>query len=161
MTKNYFFFILLLGGLSFLSCNNNDDQPEKADPEGDCFTAKIDGELFESDNARGTYLTGSVDIMTLSATSGITDLPTFGISILAGSEGTFDILAQNGADVTATYSPAALTSTVIYGSTSGSMTISEWNTTDKRISGTFNFEGVNGDMETIQVTEGFFDIGYQ
>jgi hypothetical protein len=42
-----------------------------------------------------------------------------------------------------------------------SLTIEEQGTGAKRTKGIFNFEGVNADSETIQVTEGYFYLGYQ
>jgi hypothetical protein len=61
----------------------------------------------------------------------------------------------------ALYAPDPITSTVEYGTTSGSLTIQEYDTAAPRIKGTFSFEGENIDGETIQVTEGSFDLMYQ
>lgn len=156
MKKYTYFICFLLLGISIMSCNKDDEEtPEKLDPQGDCFTAKIDGELFESDNVTATSL-GL--FMSVGATFGTTDVPTFGLTLLNTAEGTYSFTGQ--AEVVGTYSPGALTSTVIYGSTSGSLTITENDTSDKRIKGTFNFTGEGDAGATIQVTEGLFDVGY-
>jgi uncharacterized protein DUF6252 len=154
--KNHFpLFFLMIACLALASCKK--DEVNNCDPDGDCFSAKIDGVLFESDNVTGTLVI--FDVISIGATSGTNPVPTFGLFLITTAEGTYSFSTPD--DVTAEYSPGALTSTTLYGATSGSLTIQEHDTASKRIKGTFNFEGDDGNGGKIQVTEGFFDLGYQ
>ena len=159
MTKNCFLLFILAFGLILFSCGNDDDQPEpqkQCDPDGDCFRAKIDGQLFEGEDVKGIkILFGVINI----AAAGPSGAPTFAVNLVNTAEGTYDFAPQ--ADVTATYSPSVVTSTDIYAAISGSLTIQSHDTTARQVSGIFNFEGINANNDTVQVTEGFFDLGYQ
>lgn len=156
MTKHFFPILLFMACILAISCNNGDDDPSgKGDPEGDCFTAKIDGELFEADNVKGTEI---FSIINIGATYGTTEVPTFGVNINSSTSGTYELGSQT--DVTAFYAPAALNSTEQFAAVSGSLTIEEHDLGFNTIKGTFNFTGRNADGETIEVTEGFFDLTY-
>jgi Family of unknown function (DUF6252) len=140
------------------ACNKNKDNDiQKLDPEGDCFTAKVDGVLFESDNVTGT---NTSLVLVIGATSGSTTLQVFGINLINTNVGTYAISVQSGAEATATYAPSSLSLPVLYVGTSGTLTISEHDTIEKRIKGTFSFEGDDGAGGTISVTEGLFDLRY-
>ena len=154
--KNHLLCLCLaLACLATSSCKKDED--DKLDPEGDCFTAKVDGQMFESDNVTGTL--AIFDLITVSATSGNGPVPTFGLTLVTTDVGTYSFAAQS--DVVGLYAPDPLTSSEEFGATSGTLTIQEHNAASKRLRGTFSFEGTNIDGETIQVTEGFFDLGYQ
>lgn len=157
MTKNYFYLLLMMISFTVLSCSKDDDD-NKLDPQGDCFTAKIDGASFESDNVTGSLFGG---LLNIGATFGTTNVPTFGLNIWADSEGTFDIVPSSGTTATAQYSPAAAANaTDSYLGSSGTLVIEDWDKSNKTIRGTFEFEGINSDGETISVTDGFFDLTY-
>lgn len=153
MKKHMSLLYVVLVSLLFVCCNKDDSS--KLDPEGDCFTAKVDGVLFESDNVIGNQVFASIAI---SATQGVTDVPTFALTLTATAEGTYSFDSPN-LEVTSFYTPVAGLPN-IYGATTGSLTIEEHDPAAKRIRGTFNYEGINGNGEAVQVTEGFFDLVY-
>ncbi len=156
--KHLFLPLLVLAVVSFGCNKDSDDEPEKLDPEGDCFTAYIDGEFFNSDNVLGTEVLG----LTISATFGTTNLQTFGFNLFNTNVGTYTFTPQTGTEATAQYSEGSLLSPDIYFSDGGTITITEHDEAGKRIKGTFSFEGINtiDQTMTIEVTDGIFDLGY-
>jgi len=158
MKTRFLHFSLTLILLSISNCNKSDEGPTKLDPEGDCFTAVIDGQAFNSDNVTGTD-TGL--LLTIGATLGTTTLQTFGINLTNTAAGTYPISIQPGTQVIAQYSEGPLTSQTIYAGVSGSLTIEEHNTSEKRIKGTFSFEGDDSTGNMVSITDGIFDLKYQ
>ena len=139
--------------LAVASCGKDND--ETLDPEGDIFKAKIEGKQFNSDNVTGTQVFG---IIMIGATFGA-DAETFDLTLIATDEGTYSFDTQS--DVAGFYVPSALSSTEQFGAYTGSLTIEKHDAAKKRISGVFEFDGINADNETIQITDGFFDLVYQ
>jgi uncharacterized protein DUF6252 len=153
--KNHFpLFFLMIACLAFVSCKK--DEINNCDPDGDCFSAKIDGVNYEGDDVSGYQVFASIII---GAKSGTNPAPIFDLTLIATSAGTYAFDTQS--DVVGFYTPDPLGSTDQYVATSGTLTIQEHDTAARRIKGTFSFEGDNTNGETIQVTEGSFDLGYQ
>ncbi len=155
-------FILLcflsISSLAFFTCNDDDGGPSKLDPEGDCFTAKIDGELWEGESISGMRLMFGSDQINISATKPTAELPTFSISIFQLMEGTYTFGTIDN-EVSGQYTMLSPITNI--GAVSGSLTLSTFDEINKRVEGVFNFEGEGGNGEMISVTEGFFDIGYE
>lgn len=157
MKVKFLFYSLVLSALFISSCNKDDD-PEKLDPQGDCFTAKIDGAFFNSDNVTGTRAFNII----INASFGTTTVQTFAINIFDPNitAGTYPIAAQTGTIITIQYMPSSLTSSTEFSSTSGTLIVEEHNVSEKKIRGTFNFEGEDTQGNPVSVTEGVFDVKY-
>ena len=154
--KNLIFSLsLLVACMAALSCNKDGDD-QQCDSDGDCFTATVGGESFVSDNVTGTLV--FFGGLSIGATAGKTDPRTFGLVLTATTAGTYTF---GSGDVAATYSPAALSSSVIFSASSGSLTISQHDTAARHISGSFSFEGADAEGNPVEVTDGSFDLTYQ
>jgi Family of unknown function (DUF6252) len=151
--KNHFLpFFLMLACLAVASCKKDN----KLDPDGDRFSAKIDGELFEANKVTGTQISGVITIGAASSASGV---PTFGVSIATSILSTYKFGTQS--KVSAFYSPVASNPTNQYVAKSGSLTIEEHDVGYNTIKCTFNFTGINASGETIEVTDGSFELKYE
>jgi hypothetical protein len=150
--KNHFPFFFLLACLALASCKKDN----KLDPDGDRFSAKIDRELFEANKVTGTRISG---VITIGATSGASGIPAFGVSIATSILGTYEFGSQS--KVSAFYTPAVSNSTNQYAAKSGSLTIEEHDIGYNTIKCTFNFTGINASGETIEVTDGSFELEYE
>lgn len=157
MDTKLLLLLFLAPFILFTSCNNDDDGMKKLDPEGDCFTALVDGDFFNSDNVTGT---DAGFVLTVGATLGTADVQIFGLSLFTQDVGTYEITAMGGADVTATYAEGPLQTPTQYAALSGSLTITEHDMANQRIKGNFAFEGTGPNNMTVTITEGVFDLGY-
>ena len=154
MKKHFQFLFPALLVLALASCKK--DNSNNCDPQGDCFSAKIDGAQFNSDNVTGTAIFGAVNI---GATFGTTTVQAFQVALSNTATGTYDLSTPTDAIVD--YYPSALNGEV-YSSSSGSLTIDSHDIAAKKIKGTFSFEGTNpASGATISVTAGMFELTYQ
>ena len=157
MPSKYLLLLYIFSLALLSSCNKGDDGLAKLDPEGDCFTAMVDGAFFNSDYVTGTDV-GFV--LTIGATLGTSTVQIFGLSLFTTDVGTYDITAMSGADVTATYAEGPFQTPTQYAALTGSLTITEHDIAAQRIKGSFAFEGTGPNNMTVTVTEGIFDLGY-
>ena len=155
MRANTFLFTLVLATLFFTTCKKTDDNPsDKLDPEGECFTALVDGQAFNSDNVVGTDF-GT--LLNIRADFGVANFQSFGFNLVNRDIGTYDIPSE----VVAEYSEGPLTDQVLYTGESGSLTIQEHDLSAKNIKGIFNFEASDTTGLSVTITEGYFDVKYQ
>jgi len=182
MKKNHFFNWILFAFIVFQFAACEDESLEGEFPQGDdpsviedgAFVAKIDGNSFEADIANGVLNTSN----TLTITGTITETgKKIVMTIENASVGSFSIIAnlgtENGAyyfensDVTNPY-----VSTNIY-NTVGILNITEFDTTNLKVTGTFDFTGArmvldadgnpildgqgNPTLESIDITSGAFN----
>ena len=157
MKPKLLLFLLLLPLALFTSCNKDNEDMSKRDPDGDCFTARVDGDFFNSDNVTGT---DAGFVLSSGATLGTADVQIFGLSLLVRDVGTYDITAMSGAEVTATYAEGPLQTPTQYAALSGSLTITEHDMATQRLKGNFAFEGTGPNNMTVSVSEGVFDLTY-
>ena len=158
MKKILYPIFLALFTLMAVSCDNEPLEGEFGDPNGPgggssggSFVATVDGSSFVADQAQAASAFETTTIMGARATG-----ESISFVFSGTGTGTFDLGATN----LATYVAAG--STNPYGSTEGSITISEF--TNTSISGTFSFTaervvtGEDGteETQTVQITEGSF-----
>lgn len=148
--------LILLSLFSLLHSCNEDEVTIK----NGCFSALIDGVLHESNDVSGTF---NGHVLILGGTVSSTNKPTIALYILTDEEGEYEFKTiEENSRVIGLYRPQPLTNaTLDYSSTSGIMNIEHWKHNQKQIQGTFNFEGVNEQSDTISVTEGEFSIWYE
>ena len=152
---------------SFNSCK--DDDGDGVPDILDKMTATIDGQQWSSVARVATYTsTEAGDIITITATSGVTAATgEFLNLIIRGSElRTYDLtitLVGSEFECTANYKPDA-SGTDIYTGQSGTITLTKFDSVNKKISGTFSFTVAKvGELTTTkQITNGTFtDLVYQ
>lgn len=168
MKLSTLFSLALLTSFLFLACNNDDDQqPEKLDPEGDCMTATIDGEFFNGEDVKVTVLPVGESITLVGIINNLTtlELKTLTINIVRTTTegpippGTY-LLEDNFGNITSQYVDGPLTTPTNHGYAMGTLVILEHDTTAKRIEGEFNLEGEDEDGNASSITDGYFDIKY-
>ncbi|MBS1596652.1 MAG: hypothetical protein JST75_00395 [Bacteroidetes bacterium] len=148
--------------LSFFSCSKelSNEALENGKGVAGSFRAKIDGASWvATNNISATVLTGLINITGTSS-----DGKTINISLLAGATGTYAL--DENSDGLASLNQTEATGPAIYGTnqssdpakSSGTVTITSIDQTNKTISGTFSFNGYD-DATTVTkvVTEGVFD----
>lgn len=148
-----FTFILIAS-----SCKDDEVPNLKPDPEGDCFTAMIDGEAYESDNVSAIYTEGSPsNEITIDATSSTGTMSKFQLNIISPRSHVFQLDPSLPIqEATVLYFPDGGASQN-FAATSGAITVSTFDATEKRIAGTFQFNIVSVDEE-ISITTGVFDV---
>lgn len=148
--------ILFLGMMPILFTSCGKDKNCSGDNEGDVFTVELDGDKYCSGLVNTVY-PSITKIMTITATGVSLDPELFTILVLEPSVGTFAFDNTN----TISYGPSLLDASNQYQSENGSITISVFDTLEKRISGTFNgtFQNLL-DSTTIEFTNGIFDASY-
>lgn len=148
MRKILFVFSVFL---IFTTCSEDDIDEVLAD-----MTASIDGEDWES-VTRVTVLKDDSFIITATTLTG----ETLVITILGNTEDEYSITTSEYG-FTAVYKESASTSTDdAYAAYSGTVELTEVNTSSKTISGTFSFKMLKGVSTTIEVTDGEFnDLNY-
>lgn len=153
--------LAFLSLLFLFSCNKNDDN-NNGGGEGQpiastSFTAKIDGNNFAGDSSIG-YLPQGFNALFLQSVDG--EARAFEIAIYDfDGEGTypFSSSSESFAGYTSDTSSVNSSYTTQSENGGGSITVSEYNTTDSIISGTFSFIAQNLDDETtVDITEGSF-----
>lgn len=150
------FLFLFAAALFTTACNDDDGSPSPIINPSAKLSCNIDGSSWSAvtrvtTNTQGTFvISGS----TLSSDA-------LNITIIGESTGTYTLgTAQYG--FSATYSPVASNTDSVYQALNGTVVLSEVNTTDKKISGTFNFNArnVTNLSNEITVTDGVFTALY-
>lgn len=146
---------MMILALLVASCSL-DDAEEFVDNLIPDMSANIDGNLWEADVPVAQLKDGKF-IITGAALNGETVV----ITVNGSDEGSYE-LSLTSAQCAAVYKETANTSTEdAYPSVSGTVVISEVNSTGKSISGTFTFVVTRGLNDTKQISDGVFeDIRY-
>ena len=155
-TKRITALILFISTLFFYTCGSDDNIIE--DPpitNNNIFSAKIDGELVEFENASGSMNVGQGYLL---GVDGYNENPYKDISIFFDTldVGTYPLFfnSPNRMD----YYPA-FGSNFVKTAKSGSLTIAIHDAAAKRIEGTFDF--VTGFSDSVVVTEGIYKVTYR
>ncbi|MEA3444602.1 MAG: DUF6252 family protein [Bacteroidota bacterium] len=138
----------LLTIFSFSSCDKEDLKIFAT------MTAKIDGQAWTS-SLRTTELLSEKFVITASSLGGeLIVITTFGIA-----EGTYTLsLIPTVTEMSAVYKASTdATTEDTYAALEGEIVLTEVDTNEKTISGTFKFSALNLLTETIEITEGKFD----
>jgi len=124
------------------------------------MSATIDGKNWNS-TTRVTVKNSTGFIITAQQVS--TTLVTSSLVVRIGgfNTGTYNVIATNNTCL-GTYTPNIETATESYISATGTVNLTEVNTGDKTISGTFEFTCANLSLQTVSVASGSFkDLKYQ
>lgn len=139
--------VLLISSLCFQSCGSDDD-----DPESGTMTADIDGAAWVADISGGQIQNGLMNV------TGATALgETITLTMDGTVEGTYDLGGTNPSSVAA-YSPdvnalSAYTSNAAGAAATGEVIVSEINTEEQWITGTFSFLAINPSNNDEKVIE--------
>ncbi len=138
------------------SCKDDDGNPNPIINPTAKLSCKIDGNSWSAVTRVSTNTQGTFVINGSTLTSDALNITIVGETPATYSLGTM----QYG--FSATYSPVASNTDSVYQAINGTVVLSEVNTTDKKISGTFNFNAVNVKNLSLtkSVTEGVFTALY-
>jgi hypothetical protein len=146
MRKFIFYFAII----SVLIANSCTKELEKLLTKMSC---NINGTEWSS-SIRDTKLQDNKFIITGTSLDG----QIINITIFGTTEGTYDLIAIVSTEFTAIYKESASVSTNdIYTAVSGTVVLTDVDTSDKKISGTFNFIATNLNLQTKTITSGKFD----
>lgn len=144
--KNLFLPLAFIFAVVFTSC-------EKAtDILNSSMTASVDGVSFVANGVNGSVVSNRLTLTgtTLNASKTMNIILPDTVSV-----GTHQLSGLSG-----TYSAQYLEGSNPYNVVSGSVDVTEHNTTSKKIKGTFNFSAVNTSLTTIGVSNGNFTVYY-
>ena len=162
MKTKLLLFALFAISLSFVACNNNDDDNNNiGDCTADCLRAEINGEFWEASIFSTTNVTAPINTLILAGsrtTNGV--LQNISITMLNRNPGSYNLDALGSDGTVVEYTETNGGSTTDFNQVSGTLTITESDTTEGRIKGTFQYEGVDPDGNSVSVTAGEFDILY-
>lgn len=148
----------VLSGGVFTNVPYSDDLND-SNPGGNSFFAKVDGVEFQEDLVSGFEALGMVSI---SATKNSSE--TIGLSFTSGiTTGTYSLALPGLGDASALYN---YSQTAFGYNGDGSVTITQHDTVNKRIVGTFSYVASTlnpqqGAPNSVNITEGSFDVNYQ
>lgn len=146
------FAIVSLVGLMAASCaDDGDGTPVIINPNAK-MTCKIDGAQWTALTRVTTNTAGGFSINGSALQSDALD-----ITIVGESTGTYT-LGTMQFNFTASYSPVASNTDSLYTAINGTVVLSEVDQTNRRVSGTFNFNAINVSNNALNrsVTEGVF-----
>jgi hypothetical protein len=124
-------------------------------PTTDTFSVKIGGTLFVASSIASTNVSGSLFLQ--GASSNGTNF--VGLLMPQNVQPGSYTLDFNTGQYIGQYSPDP--STILISQGNGTLTITENNTTTKRITGTFSFVASDvNQTQSVNLTEGFFSVGY-
>lgn len=158
--------VFLLGILIFGSCSKE----YKFKKGLTLFSAKIDGDLFVADSIAAYSLSanilpangGGVFGQVIYAGGHNMSFPRFTIYLNTTDPGTYPVSNLSGIVANCTYYEVVDGDTLSYYGKSGTLTIEEFSgDIGGGIKGFFDFGGINDQMETVQVTDGSFEISFE
>lgn len=146
-------FALVSVAFMATACDNDENPSPIINPTAK-LTCKIDGVSWTAITRVSTLTQGSFVINGSALTS-----DALNVTIVGETTGTYTLgTMQYG--MSATYSPIASNTDSVYQAINGSAVLSEVNTTDKKITGTFSFNAVNVKNLSLtkSITEGVFTV---
>lgn len=145
-----------LGVLMFVGCSKDNNSPTILSASS---SATIDGVTWSNPLLVPPFAvkTSTGFTITMSSISSSTVTSTLIVQLFGTVTGTYDAtIITTGNKCTAVYTPNILTPTDTYASTIGKVSVTEINTTNKTISGTFNFTCANTSLVTKTISNGKF-----
>lgn len=145
-------FLILAIATGLMACNKDGGNPVIINPNAK-LTCKINGSTWTALTRITTHQAGTFAITGSSLQS-----DALNITVLSDSPGTYPLGTLNY-NFSATYSPVANNTDSVYQAMNGSLTLSTVDNTNKKISGTFQFNAINVKNNTldIAVTNGIFE----
>lgn len=152
--KRFYFPLFVFTLLIALSACENDDDNDPSTDDG-VMTAKVDGQDWEAEVAGVQFIQGMANVTGIAA-----DGKTITITLTGFEEKTYPLGPSAGVNAAA-YLESNLGTSPAYTSNvqggSGSLTITEINTTDSLVSGNFSFKGIRAlDNADVEITAGTF-----
>ena len=144
-----------LGVLMFVSCSKDSNTPTLLSASS---SATIDGVAWSNPLLVPPFAvkTSTGFTITMSSLSGIIT-STLIVELFGSVTGTYDAtIVSTGNKCTAVYTPNISTPTDTYASTIGKVNVTEINTTNKTISGTFSFTCTNTSLAIKTISNGKF-----
>ena len=165
-TMKYLLSTLLFSALiiSFNFCSKSDDDDDDSNGNENTttynFSAKVDGVLFQY-NAHYSFITNPSNSYSIAINFCYNDIwKNWSLQFFGETTGTYPFTTgfPSPGDATGSYSEGPTGSVTGYEAVSGSVIVSEIDTVNNTISGTFSFTGEdeNDSTNTISVTEGTF-----